>query len=160
MIKQSTIVFSLIGTLLVFACAGARLENAAGGSAALPITSQSLGQIAGIEWYLAKMTMDNKSITLVQNSETTFGCDEKGNVTGRATINRYSGNLKLQNDGEIIWNKAFIMTRMAGPPELMQQEALFTQALMKTSRMLLNGSNLTLRSQDTSTVLEFEQGKP
>ena len=160
MIKQSTIVFSLIGTLLVFACAGARPESAAGGSADLPVTPQGLGKIAGIEWYLTEMTMDNKSITLVQNSETTFGCDEKGNVTGKATINRYSGNLKLQNDGEIIWNKAFIMTRMAGPPELMQQEAIFTQALMKTSRMFLNDSKLTLRSQDNSTVLEFAKGKP
>jgi heat shock protein HslJ len=159
MMKQSAIVFSLIGTLLVFACAGARPESAATGPAGLPITPRDLGQIAGIEWHLTKMTLDNKSITLVQNSETTFACDQKGNATGKATINRYSGNFKLLDDGEIIWNKAFIMTRMAGPPELMQQEALFTQALMKSSRMLVNDSKLTLRSQDNSTVLVFVQAK-
>lgn len=160
MMKPYAIVFIGISTLLLVACAGARPEGAATVPAGRPVTAEGLGQISGVQWHLTKMTLDNKSITLVQNSETTFACDEKGNVTGKATINRYSGNLKLQDDGEIIWNKAFIMTRMAGPPELMQQEALFTQALMKTSRMLLNDSKLALRSQDNSTVLEFEQGKP
>jgi heat shock protein HslJ len=158
--KQSTIVFSLIGTLLVFACAGTRPESAATAPAGRPVTPRAFGQIAGIQWHLTQMTLDNKPVSLVENSETTLACDAKGNVTGKASINRYSGNLKLLDDGEIIWNKAFIMTRMAGPPELMQQEALFTQALMKTSRMLLNDSKLTLNSQDNSTVLEFEQGKP
>ena len=160
MLKPYAIVFIVIGTFLLAACAGTRSESAAAGSDGLPVTPRRLGQIAGIQWHLTKMTLDNKSISLVQNSETTFACDEKGTVSGKATINRYSGNFKLLDDGEIIWNKAFIMTRMAGPPELMQQEALFTQALMKTSRMSLNDSKLTLRSQDHSTVLEFEQGNP
>ena len=66
-------------------------------------------------------------------------------------------NLKLQDDGEIIWSKTFIMTRMAGPPELMQQEADFTQALMQTSRIILNDSKLVLMSDDRSNLLEFEQ---
>jgi heat shock protein HslJ len=80
----------------------------------------------------------------------------KDDKTGKATINRYSGSLQLEDDGQIIWNNAFIMTRMAGPPELMQQEADFTRALMKTSRMYLKESGLVLTSEDRSTVLEFK----
>ncbi len=157
MMKPYANVFLVIGTLLLAACAGARPESAAIGPAGRLVTPRSLGQIAGVQWHLTKMTLDHKPISLVQNSETTFACDKKGSVSGKATINRYSVNFKLLDDGEIIWNKAFIMTRMAGPPELMQQEALFTQALMKTSRMLLNDSELTLRSEDNSTVLVFVQ---
>ena len=105
------------------------------------------------------MTLDKKAINLVAGSQTTFTCDAGGRVSGIATINRYAGNLKLQPDGEIVWSKAFIMTRMAGPPELMQQEADFTRALMKTSRMYLNGPGLALRSRDGSTTLTFEPTK-
>ena len=128
-------------------------------SGGILVTPNLIDKITGIEWQLIKMTMDNKSIDLVENSKTTFACGDNGRVSGVATLNRYSGNLELLPDGEIVWNKAFIMTRMAGPPEVMQQEANFTQALMKTSRMYLYDSRLALRSQDSSTVLEFEQAE-
>ena len=123
------------------------------------VTPGLFNKITGIEWQLTKMTLDNQSIDLVENSKTTLTCDNAGRVSGIATINRYAGNLKLQPDGEIVWSKALIMTRMAGPPALMQQEANFTQALMKTSRIYLNGSKLILCSRDRATVLEFEPAK-
>ena len=103
-----------------------------------------------------QMTKDHEAIALVQDSKTTFTCDQDGKVSGKATINRYSGNLKLKDDGEIIWSKAFIMTRMAGPPELMEQEQNFTRSLMQTTRMYLKDSHLVLINQDSSTILEFE----
>jgi heat shock protein HslJ len=80
-------------------------------------------------------------------------------VNGKATLNRYSGNLELLEDGKIIWSKAFIMTRMAGPPELMQQEADFTQVLMETTRMYLQDKGLLLMSEDRSNLLEFHQAQ-
>jgi heat shock protein HslJ len=147
------------GTLLFLACTATQSNSPGSVSDETLITPKLFKAITDIEWQLTKMTLDNKSIDLVENSKTTFACDDNGRVSGVATLNRYSGNLKLLPDGEIFWSKAFIMTRMAGPPELMQQEADFTQALMKTSRMFLNGSKLTLRSQDSSTVLEFGQPK-
>jgi heat shock protein HslJ len=136
------------GILSVFACAGTQIDGKM-------ITPQNINDIAGIEWHLKQMTKNNEIITLVKDSQTTFACDENGRVAGQATLNRYSGNLNFQDDGEIIWTKAFIMTRMAGPPQLMQQEADFTQALMQTSRMILDDSKLVLKSTDGSTVLEF-----
>jgi heat shock protein HslJ len=138
-----------LGILLICACAGTRIDGK-------PVTPQNLNAIAGIEWQLKQMTKNNKTIALVKDSQTTFACDKDGGVAGKATINRYSGNLKLQHDGEIIWSKAFMMTRMAGPPELMQQEADFTQALMQTSRVFLKDLKLVLKSDDESTILEFE----
>jgi len=119
------------------------------------ITPQNINDITGIEWHLKQMAKDNEIVALVKGSQTTFACDENGRVSGKATLNRYSGNLELKDDGEIIWSKALIMTRMAGPPQLMQQEADFTQALLQTSRIILNDSKLVLKSSSGSTVLEF-----
>jgi heat shock protein HslJ len=149
MMRQYINLMVVFGILFVFACAGTKIDSKL-------VTPQNLSDIAGIEWHLKQMTKDNKIIALVKDSQTTFACDENGRVTGKATLNRYSGNLKLQDDGEIIWSKAFIMTRMAGPPELMQQETDFTQALMQTSHIILYDSKLVLKSNNGSTVLEFQ----
>ena len=159
MVKHYAIALTVIGALLFFGCVSNQSKVSGAASDGILITPNLLDKITDIEWQLTKMTLNNKSIDLVENSKTTLTCDENGSVSGIATLNRYSGNLKLQPDGEIIWSKAFIMTRMAGPPALMQQEENFTQALMKTSRMYLNGSKLILCSQDRATVLEFEPAK-
>ena len=159
MMRHYSIASILIGTLLILACGANQSNKPATQSEDTLVTPKLFNQVTGREWRLTEMTLDKKVINLVADSQTTFACDAGGRVSGIATLNRYSGNLKLQPDGEIIWSKAFIMTRMAGPPELMQQEADFTQALMKTSRMIVNGPKLTLRSQDGSTVLAFEPTK-
>ena len=156
MMRQHVNLMLVFGILFIIACAGTQGNGGGTGTDGKLITPQNLNDISGVEWNLTQMKKDSDTISLVENSKTTFACDEKGNVTGKATINRYSGNLQLQDDGEIIWYKAFIMTRMAGPPELMQQEADFTQALMKTSRMYLKDSGLVLTSEDRSTMLEFK----
>lgn len=144
------------GILLIFACSGIQNANHASKSDGELITPRNLNAIIGIEWNLTHLKKDNAAMTLVENSKTTFTVDQEYKVSGKATINRYSGNIKLQESGKIIWNKAFIMTRMAGPPELMQQEANFTQALMQTTRMYLKESKLILKNQDGSTILRFE----
>jgi len=159
MTRHHAIASFLIGTLLILACAANRSNRPAAMPEDTLVTPKLFNQVTDREWRLTEMTLDKKAINLVADSQTTFACDTGGRVSGIATLNRYSGSLKLQPNGEIIWSKAFIMTRMAGPPELMQQEADFTQALMKTSRMYLNGPGLTLRSQDGSTILAFEPAK-
>jgi heat shock protein HslJ len=157
MMKQYLNLLLVFGILFITACAGTQSDSAGTNFDGKLITPQNLSSIAGIEWNLAQMTKDSEAIALVKDSQTTFECDDTGRVTGKATLNRYSGNLKLQDDGKVIWSKAFIMTRMAGPPELMQQETDFIQALMQTSRIILNDSKLVLMSDDKSNLLKFEQ---
>ena len=151
--------FMALSITLIFACAGAQEYDRRTNPDGELITPGNLNAIAGVEWNLINMTIDNKPVALVKDSETTFSCGQDGKVAGKATINRYSGSLKLQEDGEISWSKAFIMTRMAGPPELMEQESIFSQALMKTSRMYHQETKLVMISPDRSTVLEFETSK-
>jgi len=140
---------------LLFACTGVHPQKAGAEAEGVLITPKQLKNIVGLEWHLIKMTLNSDPIPLVENSKVTFSCSSEGEVAGLATINRYFGNLKVNEDGGIIWNKAFGMTRMAGPPELMKQESAYMDALTKTSRMYLNDSKLELRNKDRSYVLEF-----
>ena len=154
--KSTYLISSIFVCTVLIACAGAQGNSGETKTDGKLITPENLNDITGVEWNLTQMTKDHEKIALVKDSKTTFACDDSGKVSGKATINRYSGDLKLQDDGEIIWSKAFIMTRMAGPPELMQQESDFTWALMQTSRIYLKDSKLVLLNDDKSTVLEFE----
>ena len=157
--KQYATLMIVIGISTLLACAGTQTEGTGMKTDAMQITPQRLKDITGIEWHLKKMKTDNKSIALIEDSKNTFSCDKKGKVAGVATINRYFGNFNLKENGEIVWSNAFGMTRMAGPPELMKQEAAFMQALPQTSRMYLKASTLTLISKDESTALEFTKIK-
>ena len=142
---------------LMLACAGTQSGGAGTKTGVIQITPRRIKDIAGIEWHLKKMITDNKSIPLIGDTKNTFSCDDAGKVAGVASINRYFGNFTLREDGEIVWSKAFGMTRMAGPPELMEQEAKFMQALPQTSRIYLKDSQLVLVGEEKSTLLEFQK---
>ena len=153
--KQYATLMIVIGISMLLACAGTQTGGPGTKNDAVLITPQRIDDISGIEWHLTKMKMADKSISLIENSKTTFSCDEDGKVAGVASINRYFGNFNLKENGDIVWNKAFGMTRMAGPPELMEQEAAFMHALPQTARLYLKASKLILISKDESTTLEF-----
>ena len=154
--KQFTMLLMLIGISVLLACAGTPSGETETKTDATQIAPQRIKDIAGIEWHLKIMKIDNETIPLIEDTKNTFSCDENGKVAGVASLNRYFGNFSLKEDGEIIWSKAFGMTRMAGPPELMAQEAKFMQALPQTSRIYLKKEKLVLISTDNSTVLEFQ----
>jgi len=142
---------------LLFACAGMQAGGSGNQKDGVRITANSLDQISGIPWRLVKMTADGKSTKLIADSQVTLTVNDDKRVSGSASINRYSGSLKLDAENKAVWNKAFIMTRMAGPPELMQQERQYLQALMKTSQIYLKGSRLMLMNPNRTTLLEFEK---
>ncbi len=153
--KLYTRLMMVIGISTLLACAGTQTGGPGTKNDAVLISPQRIDDITGIKWHLTKMKMDNKSIPLIVDTKNTFSCDADGKVVGVATINRYFGNFNLKENGDIVWNKAFGMTRMAGPPELMEQEAAFMQALPQTARLYLKASKLILISKDESTTLEF-----
>ena len=155
--KPITMLFMVIGIPTLFACAGNQSGGAGTKAEDMQITSRHLKDIVGIEWQLQRMKTDSHIVSLIKDTKNTFSCDANGKAAGMATINRYFGSFSFRNDGDIIWSKAFGMTRMAGPPILMEQEAKFMQALPLTSRIYLKNENLVLISADQTTILEFEK---
>jgi hypothetical protein len=73
--KLYATVMTVFGLLSVLACAGPQSKSTGTKTDAMQITSQRLKDIAGIEWHLTKMEMADKSISLMENSKTTFSCD-------------------------------------------------------------------------------------
>ena len=155
--KPLTILCMLIGMPVLVGCAGSQSDQTGTQPDAVLITPRQLDDIAGIEWNLKRLQIDGEIVPLIKDAKITFSCDANGKVAGIASLNRYFGSFSLKEDGEIIWDKAFGMTRMAGPPELMDQEAKFMQALPLTSGLYLKKEILILTSADKSAVLEFEK---
>lgn len=155
--KRYKVIVGIVGLVSLLACAGNQTGDPATGADAVLITPGHLKDIVGVEWYLKRMKVNNETISLITDTNITFSCDANGKVAGLASLNRYFGNFNLKEDGELIWSKAFGMTRMAGPPELMDQEAKFMQALPLTSGLYLKKEMLVVVSSDQSTVLEFEK---
>ena len=158
-LKRCIIPIVLMSIPMLLACAGSQSGKNTEKIDDMQITSRQIREIADVEWHLQTMKTDNQPIEMIPDTKNTFSCDENGKVAGVATINRYFGNFRFSEDGNIIWNKVFGMTRMAGPPNLMEQEAKFMQALPRTSRFYIKKQKLVMTSTDRSTVLEFEKIK-
>lgn len=155
--KRSIMPVMLMCIPLFLACTGTQSASVEKNAVQMQIMPQQIRDIADVEWHLHSLKTDNRTIELIADTKNTFSCNENGKVAGVATINRYFGSFRFGEDGNIIWNKAFGMTRMAGPPNLMEQEAKFMQALPRTSRIYLEKEKLILTSADQSTVLEFKK---
>ena len=72
----------------------------------------------------------------------TFGSD--GRLAGNASINRYSTTSSTSGDTMSIYAQ-IVSTQMAGPEDLMQQEAPYLAALPRTATYTVEGDELRLR---------------
>lgn len=123
-----------------------------------PAESASVMAWQGVEWKLRMMVRESKEVPLVVGSKVTANFHAAGRVAGVASVNRYFGSYKVTGDGRIDWSApAFGATRTAGPPELMQQEKLFLDALRKVSTARMEGSRLLLSNDDGTVELTFER---
>jgi heat shock protein HslJ len=65
-----------------------------------------------------------------------------GRVAGRATVNRYHGPYRIVDGGIVLGPVA--MTLMAGPPEAMEQERRFVEALGGRLPIAIEGDTLAI----------------
>ena len=106
-----------------------------------------------MQWILQKMTIDGNEYDLA-GERPFIEFSNNGKVSGFASINRYSGSMQVDGQGRVLWSP-FRSTRMAGPPELMDQESTFLQALPRTQRLRLEGIHLHAQSDDGQVELVF-----
>jgi heat shock protein HslJ len=115
----------------------------------------SLAALAGDEWRLVRWTADGAPVALVQVAKVTFAVTPDGNVSGGASVNRYIGKMTLTDAGKVTWGGGFGTTRMAGPPQFMDQETRYLAALAKVDHASLDGRKLALTGP--GVVLEYER---
>jgi len=110
------------------------------------ITSENVSQIVGTRWILKEMTIDGNEHRLTRKRPF-VQFDNDGEVSGFASVNRFSGRMQLDSQGRIRWFP-LRSTRMAGPRELMDQESAFLLALPRTCCLSLDETCLHVQSED------------
>ncbi|MEO8006525.1 MAG: META domain-containing protein [Betaproteobacteria bacterium] len=108
------------------------------------------------EWRLVKWLSSGVEKTIAPDSPVTIAFDPSGKVSGNASVNRFTGTYRFDEDGRLRWPPAgFALTRMAGSPALMSQERAFLTSLKRTSTYKVDGQQLVLQSPNASIVLTF-----
>jgi ABC-type Na+ transport system ATPase subunit NatA/heat shock protein HslJ len=147
--KNTGLVLCLLAILL-FGCGEANQSQ----PAKTPITAENFQTIAGMQWTLQQMTLKGKEYPLVgEKPFIQFVDDSK--VNGFASINRFFGSFKVDEDGHVSWPGPFGSTRMAGPQDLMDQEDAFLKALPQTDRLSKDGMYLHASNEDEKIKLIF-----
>jgi heat shock protein HslJ len=113
--------------------------------------------LTGTEWQMTSYDNGTGGDQTVSSDSpvitATFGTD--GTLAGNATINRYSTRYTITADGGMTIDPQIITTKMAGPDDLMAQEAAFLAALPKTATHVIDGDQLTLRDASGALIAQF-----
>jgi heat shock protein HslJ len=89
--------------------------------------------LAGSRWQLEVLVSNGAEDPPPAPVSLVFG--EETGVTGNAGVNDYVGRVSVAPDGALRWTaRGLAMTRKAGPPEVMQFEARYLHALMRSVR--------------------------
>jgi heat shock protein HslJ len=114
--------------------------------------------MADVEWTLVKLERNGETLEPRAGSKATLRLRTDGAVGGLATINRYFGSASFREDGVVTWTGPMGSTQMAGPPELMEQEAAILRALQGAMRWRLVGADLlVLEGADGAVCLTFRR---
>ena len=149
---------SILSVTVLFACLGGCAQL--GGSTGAPqvVSAQTAQRLQQRGWDLEGMTIEGRQIVMDVDATMTVRFESTGQVGGVAGVNRYTGTYSLSAEGRLSWGSpAFATTRRAGPPELMEKERAYLDALRKVEVAILDGATLLLQSDDASTVLSFRE---
>jgi heat shock protein HslJ/uncharacterized protein YecT (DUF1311 family) len=134
-------------------------DSPANASAKPPVPQDSSAQASRAnEWRLVKWVANGAEKPIIGDSAITLAFYPSGKVSGNASLNRFSGSFRFDADGNLQWPRTgFTLTRMAGPAPIMGQERAFLESLRRTARYRIEGTQLTLESENGLTVLNFER---
>jgi heat shock protein HslJ len=145
------IILLLISALVVTDCAMAEEAPATAGP---PVPADAdlgkvLAGLVGTEWVLEDLC----GTPVVHESQATLTFTALDKVSGRGSVNRFGGALAIQ-DGKPKMGP-FMLTRMAGPEPLMNQEQAYLDALGKATSLEVKGNTLTIHAQGKNQPLRF-----
>ena len=150
---------ALLGLSLLCACAMQTSPDAQSRQdkdEPMPITRARQSELTERQWVLARIVEGEEIVLAPEKPNVTITFFPDGKVVGGAPINRYFGKYQLDDAGRLQWpGPGFASTRMAGPPELMDQEQVYFRSLRKASRILKTANGIHLANDDGSLVLVF-----
>jgi heat shock protein HslJ len=121
-----------------------------------PEATETIVELEGTRWLLAALGEPGAESPVVEGSEVTLEFRSDGQAVGSGGCNSYSS--LFQVDGNTIRFEPVISTMMAcAQAEVMDQEALFYQALEAASEFELDGDRLAIWYNNGQGVLRFER---
>ncbi|MCK7596659.1 META domain-containing protein [Microbulbifer sp. CAU 1566] len=121
-------------------------------------TPGSMASVCGDKWEMRLLRLNGQAIPIDQPQEFTFLCNADGEAMGKSGINTYRGTLQVTANGQLLWNTAsFASTKMAGPPQLMDQENQYLRALSGSRQAFVKsgGGRLILRDAPGDIYIEY-----
>jgi heat shock protein HslJ len=115
-------------------------------------TTANTQDLIGHEWRCARIG----SRTLTEGRTPTLLMTAEGKASGFAGVNRWFGTCSI--DGPALKFGMLGMTRMAGPPDRMQLEQTYADALAAVTRWSVSSGRLQL-SDSNAVVLEFTKAE-
>lgn len=134
-------IFTLITFIGALFCAGCQAGAQSG------FSGKAQGQLEhNIEWKLVSGEDSGKTFGATDNITLVF-VENEGNtlIGGDGGVNRYNAPVTIDaKKGSISLGEMLATTRMMGPPELMQKESDYLNALRRINRYELNANELIL----------------
>ena len=144
--------------LMGFAIVVAGCMNMDGKDSGPTQTPGSLSSVCGDKWEMRLLRINGQAISVDQPREFTFLCNSDGEAMGKSGINTYRGAMQVTSNGQILWDTdSFASTKMAGPPQLMEQETQYLRALSGTRQAFVKsgGGRLILRDVSGDIYIEY-----
>jgi heat shock protein HslJ len=119
--------------------------------------AKSTATITGRDWVVTGYNTGSQAVTSVLGGATLtarFGDD--GRLTGNGGVNTYSADYTTTPEGTITIGP-IITTKMAGPQELMDQEAQYLAALASAKTYSLHGKTLEFRTADDAIAVTMSE---
>ena len=111
--------------------------------------------LEGTEWdALAYNNGKGGLQSLAKSSAITAKFGSDGSLAGNATVNQYSTTYKTSGDTMSI-DAQIVSTQMAGPADLMKQEAAYLAALPRTATFTIEGDELWLRDSSGAALAHY-----
>ena len=111
--------------------------------------------LAGTAWQALAYNNGKGALqSLAVDSSITAVFGEDGSLSGNASVNQYSTAYSTTDDAMTI-DEQIISTKMAGPPELMEQEAAYLAALPQTATYTIEGDELWLRDAEGAALAHY-----
>ena len=117
------------------------------GCALTGCSNQSVEQTT---WVLDSFAGESMPVEALEDVTSEFTLAD-GTVTGSGGVNIFNGSYELS--GEDISFGPLAATKMAGPPEAMEQESRFFEALESAAHVELKGNKMTLSDDDDAVLM-------
>jgi putative lipoprotein len=126
-------------------------------------TAQSLepdpiGSLFAHEWQLQEFGVIGDEDPVLPDATVTLRFEPNGGLRGSSGCNRFFADYELGPDGTPSLGP-FASTRMACPPEVMDQDQSFLEAMSRLSGIEVAGDQLTLFYDENEKVLVFVEVK-